>query len=341
MACVRSARWSGSLIATAVLLAAPILAAAQGGSPAPFPLSWDDPVFANAVDSGSLTLSGGATASDLSIALPPEDPYAATCCGTYTLERVRIRAREGVRVASGSVTLRWVWSEAEGQPGDHSDPLQCYGDGGNTFVHNTTFRAYNHDSSAGYYASGGFLGFHHLENVLFWGGPYGIRINSDGGYGIALKDVYFVEGSFDYGPFSIRIPVTQWENVRWARIENGALVVGDPIPVPIPDCGDGLDNDRDGLVDLADPACGAESWPVESSDCQDGLDNDGDGGIDFDGGASRSGGDALAAADVNCNTGHRSSELPRGEPCGLGAELLIGLAALQRLQRRRRVSAHG
>jgi hypothetical protein len=51
-----------------------------------------------------------------------------------------------------------------------------------------------------------------------------------------------------------------------------------------PACGDGIDNDGDGLFDLDDPGC---TVPLDSSEhssllrCDDGLDNDGDGLIDF------------------------------------------------------------
>jgi hypothetical protein len=52
-------------------------------------------------------------------------------------------------------------------------------------------------------------------------------------------------------------------------------------------CGDGIDNDGDGLIDLADPGCadaldGSEKDGTGTYPCDDGIDNDGDGGIDFD-----------------------------------------------------------
>lgn len=52
----------------------------------------------------------------------------------------------------------------------------------------------------------------------------------------------------------------------------------------VPECADGLDNDGDGLSDLADPGCSDSSDDDESdgtSACQDGLDNDGDGFVDM------------------------------------------------------------
>ena len=49
-------------------------------------------------------------------------------------------------------------------------------------------------------------------------------------------------------------------------------------------CGDGIDNDGDGLIDLQDPGCTGQLTDVESSattQCQDGIDNDNDGLIDL------------------------------------------------------------
>ena len=49
----------------------------------------------------------------------------------------------------------------------------------------------------------------------------------------------------------------------------------------------GIDDDGDGLVDLADPGCSSVADPRELSmdeelpQCSDGIDNDGDGNIDF------------------------------------------------------------
>jgi hypothetical protein len=51
-----------------------------------------------------------------------------------------------------------------------------------------------------------------------------------------------------------------------------------------PACDDGIDNDDDGMVDLADPECWGSDDLSEVSDCDDGIENDGDGLIDFDGG---------------------------------------------------------
>jgi hypothetical protein len=60
-------------------------------------------------------------------------------------------------------------------------------------------------------------------------------------------------------------------------------------------CSDGLDNDLDGLADLADPSCFGDASGVETRrQCADGQDNDGDGAID--------------AADPHCFADHDWTE---------------------------------
>jgi hypothetical protein len=125
--------------------------------------------------------------------------------------------------------------------------------------------------------------------------------------------------------------------------------------VPLGPCNNGIDDDGDGLVDLADPACsrGRPAVPTagastESAACQDGVQNDGEGGIDFDGGQSIhgacSGGtcpagvsdldsDGVADPDSGCvDRPWRDTE--QNQACGLGAEL-IGLGPLLWALRRR------
>ena len=64
------------------------------------------------------------------------------------------------------------------------------------------------------------------------------RIPYDGGTSVSLKDVYFVKGSFGITAYQFdivdgkRIPILQWDNVRWVTIENGKMVLGDQIPKP-------------------------------------------------------------------------------------------------------------
>jgi len=46
-------------------------------------------------------------------------------------------------------------------------------------------------------------------------------------------------------------------------------------------CSDGIDDDGDGTIDLADTGCPSASGRIENPECSDGFDNDGDGTADF------------------------------------------------------------
>ncbi|MEM7434068.1 MAG: hypothetical protein AAF436_02880 [Myxococcota bacterium] len=71
-------------------------------------------------------------------------------------------------------------------------------------------------------------------------------------------------------------------------------------------CNDGIDNDGDGQIDLADSGCPAASANIENPECSDGYDNDGDGTID--------------AADPNCTdpTSNRELAIAGGDDCRVG-----------------------
>jgi hypothetical protein len=115
-------------------------------------------------------------------------------------------------------------------------------------------------------------------------------------------------------------------------IEFGATPDDPPIfcgpPTLLGPCEDGVDNDGDGDVDLADAGCKNAGWHTENPQCNDGVDNDGDGLIDL--------------ADGGClNRPYRDSEMSGGfgggggGGCGLGFELALVLALLMGLDRKR------
>jgi len=93
----------------------------------------------------------------------------------------------------------------------------------------------------------------------------------------------------------------------------------DPNP---PACNDGLDDDGDGYVDMADPGCVAPDSMTESPACDDGIDNDQDGLVDVD--------------DPECEgIASNVNEAP-AVSCGLfGIESAPLLGALALLRRRR------
>jgi hypothetical protein len=105
-------------------------------------------------------------------------------------------------------------------------------------------------------------------------------------------------------------------------------------------CDDRLDNDGDGHTDFSrDPGCQTPTSAKENPQCQDGLNNDGQTGIDFDGGASLNGGVPLDVADPQCSSPWLDQEAapppPAGGGCGIGPELLLLLPLFARLRRRR------
>jgi hypothetical protein len=109
--------------------------------------------------------------------------------------------------------------------------------------------------------------------------------------------------------------------------------VGDVCDSP---CGDGLDDDGDGLIDFpADPGCAGPRW-IEAPQCDDGLDNDGDGGVDWDGGPG-------GEPDADCtDSPWRDREKTRDVRCGVGFELSFLLplvAGMRRLRPRAQLSS--
>ena len=94
-------------------------------------------------------------------------------------------------------------------------------------------------------------------------------------------------------------------------------------------------------------------FEVAQPKCSDGIDNDRDALIDFDGGQSIYGqcsggtcppgvsdpdGDGVANADPHCLSAHGIREAPYASSCGLGSELALVMASLFWLEARRRKS---
>jgi hypothetical protein len=89
-------------------------------------------------------------------------------------------------------------------------------------------------------------------------------------------------------------------------------------------CDDGFDSDGDGLVDWPDdPGCKDLTWLYENPACSDDLDNDGDGKIDYDGGPGG------GTPDPHCTTPYRRKETA----CGIGFELAFVIPVLAQLRR--------
>ena len=205
------------------------------------PLSFNDPIFTNMTTSGDVKVPDGGSLSNRSIS-GPTISASITALGAATITKCRVDSQEAVRVGgSGLVRIDQSWLEAKGVAGDHADVIQAYAPGSTGTIHvtNSTIRAYNQDATAGLFVADNWTGTVRLENVVFWGGPFGLRLHSDvgGDVHVYLKDVYFV-GPFLYEPFLLSgyggtsVIIHQWENVRSATIVNGALVAGAAIPAP-------------------------------------------------------------------------------------------------------------
>ena len=86
-------------------------------------------------------------------------------------------------------------------------------------------------------------------------------------------------------------------------------------------CNDGMDNDGDGQIDLADAGCGGDAGNnIENPQCSDGVDNDGDGSVD--------------GADVHCS-GPADNIEKNTSSCGIGFELALILPLVLAVRRRR------
>ena len=73
----------------------------------------------------------------------------------------------------------------------------------------------------------GYSGTFTFDNVVFQGGPYGLRIAADtDDIYVSMKDVYFIDTKFLFEEVNANIHFTHWENVRSATIVNGELVPG-------------------------------------------------------------------------------------------------------------------
>jgi hypothetical protein len=206
---------------------------------AAIPLSWNDPIFSGVTSSGSVTLRDGETISNQSIT-DSGDLASVVGYGSFTVDGVRINSTEGVRIGgSGDIVINNSYIETKGGSGDHADGIQAYDPGGtgNVTISNTTIASNNDNATAGMFIADDYNGTFTFNNVVFQGGPFGLRIAADDkDMSVALKDVYFV-GPFEHDPIFFEkvnadIHITQWDNVRYATIENGELVPGAPISAP-------------------------------------------------------------------------------------------------------------
>ncbi|MGY3604052.1 MULTISPECIES: Ig-like domain-containing protein [unclassified Bradyrhizobium] len=212
---------------------------------ATIPLSWNDPLFSGLTNSSATVVQNGGTLSGFSTT-DSGSIASVLLTGSANVDNIRVNSREGVRIGgSGDVTINDSYLQSAGVGSDHADTIQTYvggGGKGNVTITNSTVVASLSSQNSGMFVADGYYGTFTFNNVVFEGGPVGLKIYADAGAGhddyVALSNVYFV-GPFQYDPFlfkevSAKIHITQWDNVRYASIVNGQLVPGDLIPPPFP-----------------------------------------------------------------------------------------------------------
>jgi hypothetical protein len=225
----------------------PVGFAAGWISPAMIPLSFDDPRFsANEVITGlgSFGLLANKTNfhPDAGDGGSPVASFATNNVAPQLLFECRCNSREGVRVQdNGLCVISGCWLESTGIDAllDHADTIQFFGPNNtDTRIYNTTIRAHSTAATAGLFWADNCAGRLELNNVLFWGGPYGCRVHADSGTTrIHFTNVFFVTGSFTNAatfitPTGGTIVVDKWDNVRECTIVGGAIVPGTLIPSP-------------------------------------------------------------------------------------------------------------
>lgn len=116
-------------------------------------------------------------------------------------------------------------------------------------------------------------------------GGENLRLDDVGGDAIqefVYDDAWYRTTDGDGYSLSIRdasVDLADW-NSKDAWIAS-TFIDGSPDAVDGPHCGDGVDNDGDGNIDLGDSGCGSSGDLSERPECDDGIDNDLDGTTDL------------------------------------------------------------
>jgi hypothetical protein len=206
------------------------------------PITFNDPMFSGMTERTSkLTLNSGQNLTKTSIKEQSGDP-SILCHGNNKITTCRVQSRECIRITDNALTVDGCYLEAKGSGSDHADTLQAYSPGArgaSVTLKNTHVRAFNQSATAGYFTADNWGGTIIHNNVIYQGGPYGLRVISDPGchIDVDLENVFFV-GPFQYGKFAFQeynggtLTIRKWVNVRDATIQNGKLVPGNPINKP-------------------------------------------------------------------------------------------------------------
>lgn len=163
--------------------------------------------------------------------------------GFATVENCSVFSRECIRIAGDGATIRNSYLEATGQDEDHADTIQCFATTpvpAVVQVENTAIVAHETAATAGFFWADGFMGDVSFSNVMFMGGPYGLRIaaDTDTVAHVSLVNVFFVY-PFGAAPVFFEqigdsdVIIDAWVNVRRAYLIGGQLIPGASIPQPV------------------------------------------------------------------------------------------------------------
>jgi len=209
------------------------------------PMSFNDTMFASMTElTAQAWCQRGQNIDHKSLNSPNYAEAAFGGQGNNNFSYCRCNVREGLHVRGpGYFNVSNCWLQATGQGDDHADGIQAYAPGsrGTITVRNTSVKMSNTAATAGMFVADNWTGTIDIQDCMFWGGPFGLRLHPDAGgdNDVYLKNVYFV-GPFAYGPIYFSDygghvnHIRKWENVCKATIENGVLKPGSPIKPPKP-----------------------------------------------------------------------------------------------------------
>lgn len=206
------------------------------------PLSQADPRFAANAASGPTKVVSGATLLNKTIiaSAPSWQSAAVVLSPGGKLQNCVIKSDEAVRIGGdGTFVIDGCWLSAKAvNAGAHADTIQVYDPGCvvDITVRNSLIEAFNENATAGFFAADDAGGKFTFDNVVFKGGPFGLRLCSDKPMTVSMKNVFCV-GPFGYKPLFFEVVnhpfvIERWENVRNATIVNGVLVPGTLIAKP-------------------------------------------------------------------------------------------------------------
>lgn len=205
--------------------------------PRSIPMSFNDPMFTNMVElTGAVALVPGQAMSKTSIQ-EQSGLSSIGCQGNNKIFLSRVDSRECVRVTVGDCLIEKGYFRAISQPTDHTDGIQVFASGatgGTVTVKDTHITVSNTvDTTACFTASDGWSGTLIFDNVLFNGGPMGLKVGVENGchIDIYMKDCYFANFSGSDGFIFQDVgtgthTIHQWDNVRAATIVGNTIVPG-------------------------------------------------------------------------------------------------------------------